>query len=302
MTRMVAFGNPVYDRITTPATTIDDVLSGCTTNSCLLLSRLGHDTTLVGRVGPNRQQHLIAEMQRYGVEVCLRPASQTAGFHVAYDLQSNRTLRVLGDAGAIDHLPDGLQSAEAVLLGPILQETPAPLIERIRAHTAAPLFLDPQGLLRQVGSDGQVEHIKNPDLERIAPHCLVLKANEDEARLITGHDPRDNPTATAQRLRMTGCRIAIITLAERGSLIDDGQQQYHIPAYPTRCHDPTGAGDMYMAGFVHAFLQNQQDLLTAGCTGAAAASLWIEHSGPDAPISLSDIEWRASILLRECAR
>ena len=49
---IVAFGNPVYDYIKTPSvTTGTRVLSGCSTNGCLALARLGHATTLVGRIG-----------------------------------------------------------------------------------------------------------------------------------------------------------------------------------------------------------------------------------------------------------
>ena len=44
-----AFGNPVYDEITTPRARTDGrVLSGCSTNFALALARLGERVTLVG--------------------------------------------------------------------------------------------------------------------------------------------------------------------------------------------------------------------------------------------------------------
>ena len=47
-----AFGNPVYDEITTPRASTDGrVLSGCSTNFALALSRLGEQVTLVGTIG-----------------------------------------------------------------------------------------------------------------------------------------------------------------------------------------------------------------------------------------------------------
>jgi sugar/nucleoside kinase (ribokinase family) len=124
----------------------------------------------------------------------------------------------------------------------------------------------------------------------------VVKANEVEAEVITGIDPRANGLAAVRRLKEQGCAIAIITLAEAGSLIDDGAQQHVIPAYATEARDPTGAGDTYMAGFLHAYLQNPEDLYAAGCYGAAVASIWVEHSGPDAPISVDEVERRAAAL------
>lgn len=100
----------------------------------------------------------------------------------------------------------------------------------------------------------------------------------------------------ARRLRELGCAIAIVTLAEAGSFIDSGKQQLRIPAYATLARDPTGAGDTYMAGFLYAYLAQPDDLYRAGCYGAATASIWIEHSGPDAPISLAEVERRVATL------
>jgi sugar/nucleoside kinase (ribokinase family) len=114
--------------------------------------------------------------------------------------------------------------------------------------------------------------------------------------VITGVDPRENGAEAVRRLKALGCDIAIVTLAEAGSLIDDGERCYVIPAYATEARDPTGAGDTYMAGFIHAYLRNRADLYTAGCFGAAAASIWIEYTGPDALITLEEVERRAATL------
>jgi sugar/nucleoside kinase (ribokinase family) len=110
-------------------------------------------------------------------------------------------------------------------------------------------------------------------------------------------NPRTNGPEAARRLRALGCELAIVTLAEAGSLIDDGHRCYRVPAYRTDAHDPTGAGDTYMAGFIHAYLNDPADLYRAGCYGAATASIWIEHTGPDAPIRLEAVERRVEKLL-----
>src|SRR6185436_16599425 len=132
---------------------------------------------------------------------------------------------------------------------------------------------------------------------RVAPLCRVIKANEIEAEVITGVDPRVDSAGALRGLKALGCEIAIMTLAEAGSLIDDGERQYVIPAYATDVRDPTGAGDTYLAGFIHAYLQHPVDLYTAGCYGAATASIWIEHTGPAAPVTKHEVERRAAALL-----
>jgi sugar/nucleoside kinase (ribokinase family) len=294
---IVAFGNPVYDYIKTPiATTGERVLSGCSTNGCLALTRLGYAAALVGRVGPDYYDRFLSDVRRYGITPYIQICDQTGGFGLTYDLSGDRTLDVLGVAAPIEHAPAICAEAHAIIVGPILQETPLALIERIRAISDAPLFLDPQGLLRRVGTAGRIEHFRPPELARIAPLCRVIKANELEAQVITGVDPRADGAEAARRIKALGCDIAIVTLADAGSLIDDGERQYVIPAYATDARDPTGAGDTYMAGFIHAYLSDPDDLYAAGCVGAATASIWIEYTGPDAPIALDEVERRAATL------
>jgi fructokinase len=295
---IVAFGNPVYDYIQTPViTTGERVLSGCSTNGCLALSRLGHATALVGCIGQDYYDRFVSDVQRYRITSYIQQCEQTGGFGLIYDIRGDRTLDVLGVAAAIEEVPVICREAAAIIIGPILQETPLALIERIHTVSDAPLFLDPQGLLREIGSGDRIEHFCPPALAQIAPLCHVIKANELEARVITGLDPRTDGAEAARRLKALGCTIAIITLAEAGSLIDDGERQYIVPAYATDARDPTGAGDTYMAGFLHTYLQDPTALYAAGCTGSATASIWIEHTGPDAPISLDEVERRAAALL-----
>jgi sugar/nucleoside kinase (ribokinase family) len=295
---IVAFGNPVYDYIRTPSVTTGiRVLSGCSTNGCLALARLGHATTLVGRIGADFHDRFIADTQHYGIASAMQLCEQTGGFGLIYDERGDRTLDVLGIAAPITQVPAITGQATAIIIGPILQETSPELIEQVHMRSDAPLFLDPQGLLRRVGPQGRIEHFCPSEFARVAPLCRVIKANEMETQVITGINPRADCTGALHGMKALGCEIANITLAEAGSLIDDGVRQYHIPAYATDARDPTGAGDTYMAGFIHAYLQDPSDIYTAGCYGAATASIWIEHTGPAAPVTCDEVERRAAALL-----
>jgi sugar/nucleoside kinase (ribokinase family) len=295
---IVAFGNPVYDYIKTPnITTGKRVLSGCSTNGCLALAHLGHATTLVGRIGADFHDRFMADTQQYGIASAMQRCEQTGGFGLIYDECGERTLDVLGIAAPIEQVPAITSQAEAIIVGPILQETSLELIEQIHTMSDAPLFLDPQGLLRRVGRHGRIEHFCPAAFARVAPLCRVIKANEMETEVITGINPRVDSAGALRGLKALGTEIAIMTLAEAGSLIDDGGRQYIVPAYATDARDPTGAGDTYMAGFIHAYLQNPTDLYTAGCYGAATASIWIEHTGPAAPVTREEVERRAAALL-----
>src|SRR5689334_18398873 len=172
---IIAFGNPVYDYIQTPVvTTGERVLSGCSTNGCLVLARLGHKTTLVGRVGADYHDRFVADVQHYGITPCIELCAQTGGFSLIYDERGDRTLDVLGVAEPIEHVPPASAHALAIIVGPILQETPLSLIEGIRATSDAPLFLDPQGIMRRIEPDGRITHFYPSDFTRIAPLCHVI--------------------------------------------------------------------------------------------------------------------------------
>ena len=297
MAIIIAFGNPVYDDITTPTlTTGGRVLSGCSTNGCLALARLGHKTALVGTIGDDYYNRFEDDLQRYGVESYVERAAETGGFRLVYDSRGDRTLDLLGIAAQISKVPAICTQADAIIIGPILQETPVALIEQLGATINAPLFLDPQGLMRRVGPNGRIEHYCDAAISSLAPLCHDIKANEVEARVLTGIDPREDLVGAVRALKAFGPQIAIVTLAEAGSIIDDGERHWRVPAYATLAHDPTGAGDTYMAGFIHGYLQHPDDLFYAGCIGSATASIWIEHTGPDAPIALDEVMRRAETL------
>ncbi len=143
---IIAFGNPVYDYIKTPAiTTGKRVLSGCSTNGCLALARLGHKQHCCC-IGTDYYDRFMSEVQHYNITPYVQLCDQTGGFRLIYNTWADRTLDVLGLAAPIKHVPAACADAQAIIIGPILQETPEALIAQIRATSAAPLFLDPQAI------------------------------------------------------------------------------------------------------------------------------------------------------------
>jgi sugar/nucleoside kinase (ribokinase family) len=253
---------------------------------------------LVGCIGSDYHQRFTADLARYGIKSRVQQCRETGGFSLVYkNDRGDRDLRVLGIADPIREFPGGLSDIDAVLFGPILQETPAALIQAVREVTQAPFFLDPQGMLRRVNEQGDIEHFCNPELRTVAPYFEVIKANEKEAKVMTGISAREDAHGAAQALYEWGCKIAIVTIAEAGSVIYDGQTTVDIPAYATNAVDPTGAGDTYMAGFIHRYLEGERDLYTIGCFASAVASVMVENVGPDFPLSLQEAENRSQRLL-----
>lgn len=294
---ILAFGNPVYDRITTPSIQRQDrILSGCSTNACLAVAKIGEKATLVGTVGPDFTEIIRSDLGERGIGIEMFSSHQTGGFQLVYDDRGDRELTVLGIADPLPLSANGYGADEDfILLGPILGEIPVELVKMIKAKSRAPILLDPQGLLRGI-RDGQVVHESTNTFKEIAGMSTIVKANEIETITVTGIDPRKNPEKAVRALYKFGCPIAVVTLAEAGSVIYDGERIYTIPPYRTDAIDPTGAGDTYAAGFMVRYLETK-DLTEVGCFASAVASIMVENSGPDFELTRAEVERRAASLL-----
>jgi sugar/nucleoside kinase (ribokinase family) len=261
----------------------------------------------VGRLSSDQQDKFRHDLELFGISAEIDPCPETGGFGLIYDERGDRTLDILGVADPIRRLPARLSEAQFILIGPILGETPLPLVQEIAAATVAPIILDPQGLLRRI-KQGRVDRYRNPEIDGVLPLMDVVKANEYEAEIITGFEPRANPTEAVttlyelmarERTRTHHTPIAIVTLAEAGSLLFDGDAIIRVPAYATDAIDPTGAGDTYAGGFMVQYLNAPEDLRRAGYFASATASVMVENSGPDFPLTLAEANRRTDWLLSE---
>ncbi len=118
------------------------------------------------------------------------------------------------------------------MIGPILGEISAELVENLRRQSQAPILVDPQGLLRKT-VEGKIVHEMSDSFAKIAAMATIVKANELETLVVTGIDARLDPEKAVRALHKYGCKIAITTLAEAGSIIFDGNQVTVIPPFTT---------------------------------------------------------------------
>jgi sugar/nucleoside kinase (ribokinase family) len=69
-----------------------------------------------------------------------------------------------------------------------------------------------------------------------------------------------------------------------------------IPPYTTTDIDPTGAGDTYIGAFITKYLEGKS-IFECGVFASAAASIKVEHSGPDFPLTYAEASRRMHQLL-----
>ena len=116
----------------------------------------------------------------------------------------------------------------------------------------------------------------------VKEYADIVFANAEEARAFTaGKDPEDALDEIAQ-----DCWIAVVKIGKDGSLIQNGEKIYRVPAGQVNCIDTTGAGDLYAAGFLYGALNDLQ-LSLCGEIGSVLAGKVIEVIGAKIP----DIAW-----------
>ncbi|HUV29796.1 MAG TPA: PfkB family carbohydrate kinase [Acidobacteriota bacterium] len=297
---ITAIGNPVYDYIRTPKVdTKERILSGCSTNAALALAKMGEEVRLIGAIGDDFKEQFIRDLAPYHMQHEIVPSRESGGFSlIYYDDFGNRTLDLLGRAGGIGRLePQAYADSGAVLLGPILKELTFEDIRDIRANHDGLLFCDPQGLLRGAHDNGRIFHEKPEGIEGILGICDIVKPNELEGMVLTGINCREDPYEAARIIKSWGPRLVIVTLAELGSVIYDGDEFINIPPYEIDLVDATGAGDTYMGGFVFEYLRTGGDLWQAGCYASCTSSVMIEQVGPHFKMSEAMIRERQEELL-----
>ena len=292
---LVGIGNPVYDIIVTPwSRTTGRVLSGCSTNACLAAKKLGvRKVGLLGCIGKDFSEQFSRDMREYDIEASMDASGlTTGGFHLIYDRNGNRTLDVLGTAGKIrqNNFPQRFLDGTFLLIGPILGEVDLELIKSLRSTSPAKIFLDPQGLVRKVGNDGRIVHsCDREEMRKIIELVDFVKPNEQEIETITGEK---DPLIGLEQLRSIGAAVPIVTLAERGSLLLDGNKLYRVPPFATKhAIDPTGAGDVYGGSFITEYMRTR-NLSESALFASAAASLMVEQVGPDFRLAPKDVQER----------
>jgi len=296
---ITAIGNPVYDYIKTQKIETEGrILSGCSTNAALALSRMGERVRLIGAIGDDFRSDFEGKLEKLGIETRIVDSKSSGGFSlIYYDNFGNRTLDLLGRASDIGELStDDYKDSNAILIGPILGEVSFESIREIRNNYDGYFFCDPQGLLRNADNNNRIYHEKVNGIEDIMGRFTIVKPNELEGKVLTGVDCRENPYRAAEIIKGWGPEIVIVTLAELGSVIFDGNEFIDIPPYQIDLVDSTGAGDTYMAGFTYEYLKTG-DLRKAGCFASCVSSVMIEQVGPDFIMTVDEIRRRQNKLL-----
>jgi len=290
-------GHLSIDTILLPSRTMPfPVLGGAAAYTSFAAKRLEATASVISKVGGNFPEAYLWWMGQEGIDisgVSKLGSEATTCFELAYNADlSDRTLRLKskGPAIAAADVPSDFH-AKAVHIAPIANEVSFEVIEQLKS-CADVLSLDPQGLIRSFDEAGNVTENASVDA-RIFSLVNIYKSSQNEIFKLTGESEL-KPAIRA--IHDVGVETVIVTTGAKGSVLSVEGAQYKIAACPsTVLVDPTGAGDVFIGGFLTEYLRQKESIWCA-CVGSAAASMVVEGLGPTYFGKKEEIYQRAKVL------
>jgi sugar/nucleoside kinase (ribokinase family) len=272
------------------------MLGGAVAYVSLVAKRLDANASVISKVGGDFPEAYLWWLKEEGINlagVVKHEQEQSTRFELEYSADlAERKLRLKGKASpiTIEDLPKYAR-AKALHVAPIAGEINYEVAEHLKKH-ADVLSLDPQGMQRAFDETGDV-HCCAPLDRRLLSLVNIYKSSLDEITTLTGHT-EIKPALKA--IHDFGVDTVIITLGAKGAVVSVGGATYNIPVCSGNpVIDPTGAGDVFIGGFLTEYTR-AKDTFWCACVGSAAASLVVEGLGPTSIGQKEEIYRRAQVV------
>ncbi|MEA5515058.1 carbohydrate kinase [Nodularia sp. UHCC 0506] len=250
---------------------------GAPANVACALVKLGTPAGFIGAVGEDEAgNQLVKLLEEIGVDttgVQRHSTAPTRQVYVVRDLAGDRNFAGFGEYDTSEfadtrlqakQLPESLfQEADFLVLGTL--ELAYPESEQA-VHRALDLA-EQYDLKIILDVNWRPVFWQNPDIARqkiqeIWKRVDFLKLSKEEAEWL--FDTKDPGAIT---YRMDTIDGVLVTDGEHGCTYCLGENEGHLPSYPINVVDTTGAGDSFLAGFIHQLslhgIQGLQDGETA---------------------------------------
>jgi sugar/nucleoside kinase (ribokinase family) len=248
---------------------------GCAANTAIVLSRLGIDVGVAGKVGDDVFGEFLEEDLRrrdidtrgLGRSSTHRTSKTVALTVIGEDRRFVHTLGANADFGAADIDPSLVAGAKAFYLGGyfVLPGLDGRELGDLFASARAAGVLTILDVVVPSGDEG----ISLDLLADVLPHVDLFVPNEDEARALTGEA---DPDSQAQRLREAGAAAVVVTMGPGGALLVDDERSLRVQAPKIEVVDASGAGDAFSAGLIAGYLEGWELGRTLGFASVLGAS------------------------------
>ena len=271
--RVLCLGEILFDRLANQlGRSLEQVESwtsypgGAPANVACALAKLGTSAGFVGCVGQDEPGDILVQLlQTIGVDVRGVQRHPTAPTRQVYVLRSETGDRMFSGFGDLDttefadthlqadQLPVELfEAADFLVLGTLELAYP-----ESRAATERALQLAEQHYVKTlVDVNWRPMFWPDPDIapamiQNLLKRVDFLKLADEEADWLFG---TTDPGAIAHRLGNT--ESVLVTAGRKGCTYYLGGNEGHLSAFEVESEDTTGAGDSFVAGFLHQVAQN----------------------------------------------
>jgi sugar/nucleoside kinase (ribokinase family) len=272
------------------------ILGGAAAYTSFAAKKLEATVSVISKVGGNFPEAYFWWLEQEGIKISgvkKNPDEPSTCFELSYSADyCERTLKLKSKGTPITpaDIPKDFH-AKAIHVAPIANEVSYELVEQLK-KCADVLSLDPQGLLRSFDEQGNVAENASMD-NRILSLVNIYKSSQNEIYALTG---KTELKPAIKAIHDFGVETVIVTMGAKGSVLSVGGSHYEIEACPSEVLvDPTGAGDVFIGGFLTEYLRQKESVWCA-CVGAAAASLVVEGLGPTYFGKKEEIYRRANLL------
>ncbi|MEU6574057.1 PfkB family carbohydrate kinase [Streptomyces sp. NPDC046805] len=215
---------------------------GGVANMATALARLGLKTSLAAAFGDDHYGEYCWDALKRGEGIDLSPSRMVPGWHSPVTV----SMAYEGERTMVSHGHEPPPEEPAPACPPRARAAVASLTPGVSAHWIAHAASEGTRVFADVGWDdtGAWDLAALPDLE----HCEAFLPNAEEAMRYTGTDcPR-----TAAHALTRHVPVAVVTLGAEGAYAVDRRtgEAAEVPAIAVEALDPTGAGDVFVAGFV----------------------------------------------------
>ena len=253
---------------------------GAPANVACALSKLGNAAAFVGCVGQDRPgDRLVSVLEANGVNVSgVQRASDapTRKVYVTRSLKGDRCFAGFGEFDssqfadtqlAATDIPQSLfVNAEFLVMGTLELAYPnsrQATLEAIRLakENQVKIFIDVNW--RPVF--WQDAEIARSSIMTILEQADLIKCTDEEAQWLFG---MQDPVAIAKLFPQT--EGVLVTAGEKGCAYTLGEHQGTVDIFPITVVDTTGAGDSFVAGFLHYFCRQRDRVLASAKTARDA--------------------------------
>lgn len=236
---------------------------GAPANVLAALARLGLRTAFIGKVGADGPGEFLAETLRgLGIDtggLMIDPDWFTTMAFVELSPTGERHFSFARKPGADTQLREEELRRDIAAAGRVLHFGSLSLTDEPMRHTTLAAVAAARAAGRIISFDPNYRPLlwKSPAAaieQMLAGMQLagVVKVSDEESVLLTGIS---DPAAAADRLRTLGPSVVVVTLGREGALAATGSGTVHVPIYPAKVIDTTGAGDSFWGGFLAAMLE-----------------------------------------------